>query len=740
MRSALKYTLFCLLAFFALQGQDRPKIARALEALHKTNPDSTLTRAYLTLAAEYISFNNDSSLYYNARAKELLQRTPDLHQEAYAKYLEGLVYYMSSALEKTEITVNEALTITKGTTDKLLLSKCHNLLGAVNFNLGNYNEALLHYNEKLELVNSLHDTLSIIETHYNISLINNAEGSFYRSLEHNYTGLALAERSKDSVSMLIASEGLGLSYTRIGDTKNAIIFLKKALQLALIKNRRYDQSGILIDIGSVYLSMSQYEAATYYYNRAQSIAFTNGDRISGALAMSGRAMVLFDQVKLQEAKDLFGRAIYYYKESNYAKGLAENNVHLAECDLGLGKYAEAKSRLIAAIAALSHLNEKQTEENAYHILSKVYDKLNDTDSAYLCFKRHVLISDSLQARSSLKKISEYESNLEKKKLEQERSLTEKAARAELQKQKQIRNTVMALSVLILVLLLFVYRNYKLKQKASIAISEQKKIIEHKNKDIVDSINYSRRLQEAVLSSPAGIEKMLPGSFVIYKPKGNVSSVFYFAEKGRDSDVHVAVAGCTGQGVPGAFMSIIGHNILKQALKEQSLKTPAQILDFLNKGIKRFLRTEEQSGTLADGIGIAYCIFNRERNELSYAGADCAAWLFRENLISENGIDLVSETGTRKLYRLKPDLRAAGFVPAGESFRNLLLKPQKGDTLLLCRGLDLQSKDGISEALAKCIGGIRHDSKALHVELNAIIDSHHQNGTQTDDLCIIGINI
>ncbi|MGZ3932430.1 MAG: tetratricopeptide repeat protein, partial [Bacteroidia bacterium] len=607
MKRAAIYLFFFCLGAASISAQNKKNIAANILRLQKAMHDSVRIRIYLAQAGEYAAFNNDSSLHYSSRAEDLLIRNPNLNQEAYARYLKGFVYYVSSELEKSQSFVNEALMITKGTNNQVLLAKCYNLLGAINFNLGNYAEAVKYYSNKLEVVNERHDTLSIIETHYNISLINNAEGSFYTSLEHNYTGLSLSEKIKDTTGMMIACEGLGISYTKIGDSKNAILYLKRALQLALIKNRPYEQSGILVDLGDVYVFLKQYASADHYYKRAEEIAFGNSDKLTGSLAISGKGEALFEQGRLAEAKGLFERAIYFYKMISYVKGLAENYARLAECDLGLGNYKPAKAYALTALDILKQLKEKQIEEKAYRILSEVYEKSGNTDSAFICYKKHILIFDSLQARSAYRKITEYESNLEKKKLEQERVFREKTARAELVKQKQIRNTVLALSAVILLLLLGVNRNYRLKQKASIEIGKQKKVIEHKNKDIVDSINYSRRLQEAVLTSPAEIKKLLPDSFVLYKPKGHVSSAFYFVESAGQNTVHVAVARCTGEGVPGAFMSIIGHNILKQALKDRLHTEPSQILGFLNSELKKFLRNEGQKNEITDGIDLAYCI-------------------------------------------------------------------------------------------------------------------------------------
>jgi tetratricopeptide (TPR) repeat protein len=740
----LKYLLLFFLFVFYAKAQNQENIATCFKKLQTPLHDTTRIRIYLELANEYASFYNDSTLHYSFRAQDLLVHNPNLNQEAYAKYLEGLVYYVSSEFEKSQHFVNEALMLTKGTNEKLLMAKCYNLLGAIQFNLGNYAAALREYNNKLEVVNARHDTFSIVETHYNMSLINNAEGSYYESLEHNYTGLALSEKIKDTIGILVACEGLGISYTKIGDSENAIQFLKKALQLAILKNRPYEHSGILVDLGEIYLSIKQLDLANYYYGQAEEIASRNGDKLTKALAISGKGEILFDQGKPREAKQFFNDAIGVYKEITYIKGEAENKIHLAECNQALGNFKKAKGQALDALFILKKLKEKQTEKRAYKILSEAYEKLNNTDSAFLCYKKYILIADSLQARSSFKKISEYESNLEKKKIEQERIFAEKTTRAELVRQKQIRNTVLGLSLVILLMLILVNRNYKLKQKANIEISKQKKIIEHKNKDIVDSINYSRRLQEAVLTTPNEIRKMLPASFIIYKPKGHVSSDFYFVENAHGNrKVHVVVGSCTGQGVPGAFISIIAHNILKQALKEPGLETPSQVLDFLDAELKKFLRSDDKNSSITDGIDVAYCILDFKRKELQYTGANCPAWLSVSESINNRVLELVSIRGSRQLYRIEPVSRSVGFSGNEEKFKTECFQLKENDAIFLYAGFEtgFLAKGSLHEKIIHRLNmPTGPDFETLHADLLDDITGYNGEKESADDICIIGVKI
>jgi ligand-binding sensor domain-containing protein/serine phosphatase RsbU (regulator of sigma subunit) len=150
------------------------------------------------------------------------------------------------------------------------------------------------------------------------------------------------------------------------------------------------------------------------------------------------------------------------------------------------------------------------------------------------------------------------------------------------------------------------------------LSEQKDIIYQKNKDIMDSIHYAKRIQDAVLPPPDEID--LPKTFIFFRPRDVVSGDFYwFYNKGNLS--LFAVADCTGHGVPGAFMSIIGYNLMDKIVGEHHIYEPAAILERLSEEVSRTLNKRlESEGPVRDGMDISVCCFHRDTEELEYAGA------------------------------------------------------------------------------------------------------------------------
>ncbi len=160
------------------------------------------------------------------------------------------------------------------------------------------------------------------------------------------------------------------------------------------------------------------------------------------------------------------------------------------------------------------------------------------------------------------------------------------------------------------------------------VVKQKEIIEETNKHITDSIKYAKRIQEAFLPSEETVTTLLKDAFILYKPKDIVSGDFYWIEK-KENKILFAVVDCTGHGVPGAFMSIIGFNGLNQIVNEYNYTKPSEILTHLNKNISDTLRQKVEDSKIRDGMDIAICSIDLENNTLEFAGAFSPLFIVRD---------------------------------------------------------------------------------------------------------------
>ncbi|MES1181466.1 MAG: PAS domain S-box protein, partial [Flavobacterium sp.] len=149
-----------------------------------------------------------------------------------------------------------------------------------------------------------------------------------------------------------------------------------------------------------------------------------------------------------------------------------------------------------------------------------------------------------------------------------------------------------------------------RKKANLLLAKQKAIIEQKNKNILDSINYAKRIQDAIFPPEELIKELLPQSFVLFKPKDVIGGNFYWLEK-FDNKIFIAAVDCTGHGVPGALLSIVGYNLLSKSINERGHIKPKDILNELSNGINKTLRKSIDDTTVKDTMDIALCSIDRE---------------------------------------------------------------------------------------------------------------------------------
>ncbi len=263
------------------------------------------------------------------------------------------------------------------------------------------------------------------------------------------------------------------------------------------------------------------------------------------------------------------------------------------------------------------------------------------------------------------------------------------------------------------------------------IEDQKDVIEDKNRELVDSISYASTIQSAILPSQEDWAKHLPDSFVLYRPKDIVSGDFYWLES-RGDDVYFAAVDCTGHGVPGALMSIVGYNGLNQAVNEHRLTEPAVILNYLSMSVNESLRKTERDDYVRDGMDLALCKLNRRKMKLEFAGA------FNPLLVVRDGrIDLIK--GERIAIGSKEVMKGA--------FTNHTIDLQGGDCLYI-----------FSDGYADQFGGSRGKKMKTALMRKKILEFHHLpmkeqllkledhlrqwqgDLSQVDDICVIGVRV
>ena len=250
--------------------------------------------------------------------------------------------------------------------------------------------------------------------------------------------------------------------------------------------------------------------------------------------------------------------------------------------------------------------------------------------------------------ASLKQVNELETKYNVVKKDNEISLLNKEKQiqeTELEKRRAWVIFFISIAAFFIFIAFMVIRNNVKRKRANILLLKlnreilsqkketefQKAIVEEKNKDILDSIHYAKRLQDAILPTVKQIKEKLPESFILYKPKDVVAGDFYWMESVNDLTLFAA-ADCTGHGVPGALVSVVCSNALNRTVKEFHITDTGKILD---KVTQLILETFEKSESeVKDGMDISLCCLNRKTNQLNWSGANNPLWFFSNGEMKE----------------------------------------------------------------------------------------------------------
>ena len=571
---------------------------------------------------------------------------------------------------------------------------------------GNYPEALKNLLVSLKIREAIGNKKGIADSYNNIGLVYYYQGNYTEALKNHFSSLKIYEALSDKKDIASSYNNIGIVYSDQGNYTEA---LKNYLACLKIMEAIDNKSGIATsynNIGLVYFDQGNYPEALKNYFSSLKIKEAIGDKAGIAISYNTIGNVFIKQKKYKEAGEYLIKAKELSKEIGYKEYLRNAYSHLTELDSAKGNYKGAYENHKLYIFYRDSLDNEQTRK-----------KIIQNQMTYDFEKKEAVAN------------AEY-----KKEIENQQALAEEKSR----KQNVVTLFVVIGLLLVLVFAGFILRSLRVtrKQKQIIEIKsrvteQQKIIIEEKNKDITDSINYAKRIQEAKLPKKDEIYSSLPQSFVLFKPKDIVSGDFYFFQK-NDKCVFIAAADCTGHGVPGAFMSIIGSEKLEYAIS-QSTDT-SEILKQLNKGIKTSLRQSDSNESTRDGMDLAICYIDTENHIVKYAGANRPIWIIRKN---QTDIEEIKATKTA----------IGGLTDDNQYFDTHELKLQQDDTFYIFSDgyADTFSEQNGKKLTTKKFKQILIDIQAMtmqeqEIHLNNFIEDWKTGTEQIDDILVISVRL
>lgn len=502
----------------------------------------------------------------------------------------------------------------------------------------------------IEKAEKYKDYKNLVNLHGYVGVAYRILGNYSKSTDYYYKGLELSKKFK-------LPEQEGFAYINIANLliyqeyyTNAIENLNNAFEIATRINNKLMLSYVRLNRGRANLLLKQYDSALVDLNAALKIR----KEINHKQGISVCYKYIGDLYK--EREDYF-LAIENYNNSQqlvnvetdkdlYANILARKSelfLKTGDTDNAL-KYAQSALDIAKGIGA------KLTIRDALKVITQVAKGQEHFRLATGNLESIIRYNDTLFNQQLSEKLFFLQYQYEKQKKESEIEIKEL-------KLKRVRSLSFALITIIILLVgSIVYVLFSLKQRKIInnqlvlqnaEINDHRKNIEFKNRNleeaygiiesyigkITDNIRYAERIQEALLPSLELSKPYFSDVFCFYKPKDFVSGDFYWFLQ-KDNKVFFAVADCTGHGVPGAFMSIIGLDMLNQAVSQQNITDPDRILSFINAELPLKLNFGIEEMVLKDSMDIAVCCFDKESMTLSYSGALIPLFICRNGLIIE----------------------------------------------------------------------------------------------------------
>lgn len=622
----------------------------------------------------------------------------------------------------------------------------HNL-AVVQRTLGNYRKALDHNYAALDFAREMNDSARIGSTLGNLGSVYYTQGDYPKALEHYLAALKIAESRNEKQRIATQLGNIGSVYLLQEDHRQAISHYRKALK---IDRENHDTAGIAFDLGGIggaYIQRIMPDSALVYYRQAAECEKNAGSKYSNARVL-GNIGICWSQ--LGDSADTpaermadYDSALYYYRQSydiaeeiGDKRGKAINMSNIGRMHLDLGKYADAEKIILAASALCDSIGIPATQKDAELNLYVIYDTLHDYKKALRHYMNYVSLRDSLVNEDKSKEILRDQMNFE---FEKKSAVDQAKANEELARQKVIRNGFFAGGLLLLVIAAISLRAYRMKKRSGeiiarqkMEVENQKLLVEEKQQEIIDSINYAKRIQSAILPTETEIENQFRESFVLFLPKDIVSGDFYWMAKTKEF-TFIAAVDCTGHGVPGGFMSMLGNSLLNEIVLEKQITDPGEILDLLRLKIIGALKQKGEAGENKDGMDMALCRFSNDFTRVVFSCANNPLWICRGDKMMEfrpdkqpvgiSGSEKILQFTTQEERLLQGDcvyLFTDGYADqfGGEKGKKFKYKPLK-ELLISNRGLEMKAqKEVVTKAFADWKGSLE----------------------QVDDVLLIGIKI
>jgi serine phosphatase RsbU (regulator of sigma subunit) len=619
-------------------------------------------------------------------AKEYALKTIDFSRKIKDQSLEadalqdfGMIMETEGFLDSALLFTKQALTIYLDSKDLDQIARTYRRIGLLYFDLGEFHKSLDFFNKETLIWEESNNMLGLVYSFFNAARAHRTVGSYQLALEQYQKSLSISEKLADNRLIAANSSEIGLIYDNLSRSllavddneinyQRALSFHNVALKIYQEENNLPSAAQSLNNIANTYsrLAINQFVAryGEYWEDSLYQIPISSDVIMSTfgkAFEFYNQALVIFEEI--EDTKEIINANINLGSHYIYARNWSQANSHLEkglrmarrinshyEIALALFHYGDfyfrqqnyeySEQSLLQSLNISESLGVKDVLMHTQQRLAKVYEQTGNVIKALRHLKYYNLLKDEIFSEQNQKIITEMQTKYETEKKEQEIKLLNNERELQhsvIQRQKLTLAITIGGLVVFLAFAVLLINMVRQKQRANKILEEKNELISHQKQEITDSIRYASRIQTAILPSPTILADALKDHFVLFLPRDIVSGDFYWFTK-RGNKMVLVAADCTGHGVPGAFMSMLGVSFLYEIVSKEGIMEPAKILDTLREFVKLTLSQTGKKDEQKDGMDISLSMLDMENMKLEWAGAYNPLILIRNDEIIEYKAD------------------------------------------------------------------------------------------------------
>ncbi len=724
----------------------------------------------------------------------------------YCNYDKSIEYYLKSLKIREELLIENP----NDYRTKNVISTCLNNIGVVHQNQGSYEKSIDYFMKALKIKEELQDKKGKSACYINIGLVYWSKGSYDKAIDYYLKSLKISEELLDKKGISYCYTNIGVIYHHQGSYDMAIDYHEKSLKICKEINDKNGISACYTNIGAVYKNNGNYNKAIDYYLKSLKIKEELHDNKGMSACYSNIGLVHADQGNYDEAIDYYLKSLKIKEEFLDKNGIAMVYSNISGLYIKLSNtFADLNKRERVAHLENALLYGNKAYELAYEIgavptqnnvavhLQEAYTKLGRFKQAIKYAEIFIETQDIMFSEEKTKALTEittrYETEkkqLQIEKMEAQKQLDDKkieAQQAENHKQQVIIFSAIGGLLTVLVFSIIILSMFRQKRKANILLAlqneeikqqkeeiesqrdeiteqrdkvqiqkeqieqlydvaiERKNIVEAQKQEIEDSILYAKRIQNAVLPADKYADSILGEHFIVFRPKDVVSGDFYWATKTEEWTV-VTVADCTGHGVPGAFMSMLGISFLNEIVRKKDVTNAGEVLNHLRISIIDALKQTGESGSQKDGMDMSIVAIHKTKKRLVFAGANNPLWIIRQGAQSQSFEDKADI-----VQAIKADSMPVAVYLRMDDFTNHEIELNKGDQIYMfsdgfpdqfggSKGKKFMYKKFkrlIAETSALTM---KQQGETIEKELDKWMNGNVEKYKQIDDITVLGIKI